>query len=163
MEKSLDGGSHLKDLRRKIEFMLDLRDANLKENPNFVSLLKENISSGLLSQSDWDNTASNIPDLDALTIARRKLDEQFPKSTQEAILQAQDPFIRQALTAKLKDKITREIEITSSEIRSFLSECEKENSLDVSYLTKYKKPETAALKLKKDHYLDQWLDDQKKR
>lgn len=148
--------NHLKDLRAKIESMLDLRQAQLKGDPKFESLLKNQIGNNL-SQSDWENTVFNVPDMDALNDARKKLDEQFPASIEEAILQAQDALFKQALTQKLREEVTKEIVVNLSEVKEFLSQYKADNNLHVFYMSKHRNAEEAALELKKDQYWNEWL------
>lgn len=148
--------NHLNDLRVKIESMLNLREAQLKEDPNFDSLLNMQIGN-TFSQTDWENTVSSIPDMDALHDARRKLNDQFPASSQEAVLQAQDALFQQALTQKLRNEVTKEIVVSASEVDEFLSQYKAESNVHVLYMAKHRNLEAAALELKRDQYWNTWL------
>jgi hypothetical protein len=147
---------HLKDLRAKIELMLDIREAQLKEEPDFESLLNEQIGKNF-SKVDWENTVSSIQDMDELNDARRKLDKQFPSSPEEAILQAQDALFQKALNQKLRDVVTKEIVVSPTEVNEFLSQSKASSNVHVLYLAKYRDAETAALELKRDQYWNAWL------
>ena len=148
--------NHLNDLRVGIESMLSLREAQLEENSNFDSLLNMHVGN-TFSQADWENTVSSIPDMDALHDARRKLNDQFPASSQEAVLQAQDALFQQALTQKLRNEVTKEIVVSTSEVNEFLSQYKAESNVHVFYMAKHRNLEAAALELKRDQYWDTWL------
>ena len=150
----------LKDLRAKIEAMFDLREAQLKKDPNFDSLLNERIG-GDISQSEWEQTVASIPDMDALNDARNKLNQQFPSSAEEAISQAQGALFRQALVRKLREKMTSEITVSTMEVENFLSHLKANSHLHVLYFEEHRNPEAAALELKKDQYWNEWLEAQK--
>lgn len=150
---------HLNDLRAKIESMLNLREAQLGENPNFESLLNKQVGN-TFSQADWENTVSSIPDMDALHDARRKLNDQFPASSQEAVQQAQDALFQQALTQKLRNEVTEEVVVSESEVNEFLSQYKAESNVHVLYMAKYRNLDAAALELKRDQYWNTWLTSQ---
>lgn len=152
--------NHLKDLKVKIESMLNLREAQLKEHPNFDSLLNMQVGD-TFSQTDWENTVQSIPDMDALQDARRKLNDQFPGSPEEAIVQAQDALFQEALTQKLRIEVTKEIVVSISEVDKFLSQYQAESNVHVFYMAKYRNLEAAALELKRDQYWNAWLVSQK--
>lgn len=153
------GSNPMNRLRVKIESMLDLREAQLKGDANFDSLLEEHLKSSF-SESEWSNTVSSIPDMNALISSRKKLEEQFPSSRDEAILQAKDALFRQALTQKLKDQLTQSIVATPADIDDFINQLKDDSNIHVSYVSKYGDVETAVLFLKKDKYWDEWLKSQ---
>ena len=110
------------------------------------------------SQAEWDNTLLSVPDLDVLIDTRRKLEEQFPKSEEEALLQAQDSIFRKALTKKLRDEITKHITTVSpSEVDEFLLNYRDDSPDHIFYMAKHENAETAALELKRDQYWNTWL------
>lgn len=148
--------NHLRDVRAKIESMLDLREVHLQEGPDFDSLFNEQVGN-TFSIVDWENTLSSIPDMDALTIARKKLNEQFPESLQDAVLQAQTALFQEALIQKLRNKVTKEIAVSTSEVNEFKSRYKTNSKIHVLYMAKYQKPEIAALELKRDRYWNTWL------
>ena len=152
--------NHLKDLKVKIESMLNLREAQLKGNPNFDSLLNMQVGN-TFSQTDWENTLQSIPDMDALQDARRKLNDQFPASTEEAVVQVQDALFQKALTQKLRIEVTKEIVVGISEVDEFLLQYQAESDVHVFYMAKYQNLEAAALELKRDQYWNTWLVSQK--
>lgn len=163
VKASLDdqsGSSSINQLRVKIESMLDLREAQFKGDTNFDSLLEEQLKSSF-SASEWSNTVSSIPDMNALISAREKLEKQFPSSRDEAISQAKDALFQQALTQKLKDKLTQSIVATPADIDEFISHLKDDSDVHVLYVSKYGDIETAALILKKDNYWDEWLKSEK--
>lgn len=151
--------NHLQDLRAGIEFRIDLREAQLKGDPSFETLLNEHLGS-TFTQSDWENTVSSIPDLNTLNETQRKLEEQFPASPEEAIMQAQDVLFQKALTQKLRDEVTKEIVISPSEVEEFHAQYKANSSPHVLYLAKHRDLEAAALELKRDEYWNTWLGSQ---
>lgn len=162
IKASLDdqlGPNSINLLRAKIESMLDLREAQLKGDTDFDSRLEEHLKSSF-SESEWSNTVSSIPDMNALIDAREKLEEQFPSSRDEAISQAKDAFFQQALAQKLKDKLTQNIVTTPLDIDDFITQFRAESDVYVLYVSKYGDIKTAALSLKKDNYWDEWLKSQ---
>lgn len=162
VKASLDdqlGSSSINQLRVKIESILDLREAQLKGDANFDSLLEEQLKSSF-SASEWSNTVSSIPDMNALISAREKLEEQFPSSRDEAISQAKNAFFQQALTQKLKDQLTQSIVATPADIDEFIAHFKDDSDVHVLYVSKYGDIETAALILKKDNYWNEWLKSQ---
>jgi hypothetical protein len=162
LKKSFSGrpeADHLKDLRNKIESMIDLREAQLKGDPNFKILLSEHLGNSF-TKAEWEGTVSNIPDLNALNATRQKLDEQFPASPEEAIMQAQDALFQKALSQKLRDEVTKDIVVSTSEVNEFLIKYKANSNVHVLYLAKYRDIETAALELKRDEFWNTWLDSQ---
>lgn len=148
--------NHLQDLRAGIESRIDIREAQLKGDPSFETLLNEHLGS-TFTQSDWENTVSSIPDLSTLKETRRKLEEQFPASPEEAMRQAQDVLFQKALTKKLRDEVTKEIVVSDSEVEEFYAQYKANSSPHVLYLSKHQNLEAAALELKRDEYWNAWL------
>ena len=95
-----------------------------------------------------------------LSHTRKKLEEQFPASPEEAIIQAQDALFQKALTQKLRDEVTKEIMISALELEEFYSQYRADSSAHVLYLARYRDLETAALELKRDEYWNTWLSSQ---
>lgn len=143
-------------LRSKVELRLDLREAQLRGYPDFDSSLNEHLGHSF-SEAEWENTLLSVPDLMTLSHTRKKLEEQFPASPEEAIMQAQDALFQKALTQKLRDEVTKEIVISASELEDFYSQYRADSSAHVLYLAKHRDLETAALELKRDQYWKQWL------
>jgi len=146
-------------LRSKVELRLDLREAQLRGDPDFDSSLNEYLGHSF-SEAEWENTLLSVPDLMTLSHTRKKLEEQFPASPEEAIIQAQDALFQKALTQKLRDEVTKEIMISALELEEFYSQYRADSSAHVLYLARYRDLETAALELKRDEYWNTWLSSQ---
>ena len=136
-----------------------MREAQLRGDPDFDSSLNEYLGHSF-SEAEWENTLLSVPDLMTLSHTRKKLEEQFPASPEEAIIQAQDALFQKALTQKLRDEVTKEIMISALELEEFYSQYRADSSAHVLYLARYRDLETAALELKRDEYWNTWLSSQ---
>lgn len=145
------------NLKSKIDLRLDIREAELLGDLAFDSLLSKHLGTSF-SKAEWENTVLSVPDLNTLEITRRKLGEQFPKSSEDALSQVQDSLFRKALTEKLRDEITKHITAVSpSEVEEFYSQYRKDSPTHIYFMSKHENAEAAALELKRDQYWNRWL------